>query len=134
MTSERISLRLIVLAWNIKTLQIITHLVQNSILKVFGSNVRYFYLSHRPGILVGPLRKVPEWEPSNWTMKASLTRHGRSGAPHYSLYSRTQSAKAFNTPGPGTYRNEKVTVVHKGAPKYSLSSRAKSGGTSKTPG
>ena len=67
-------------------------------------------------------------------MKASLTRHGRSGAPHYSLYSRTQSAKAFNTPGPGTYRNEKVTVVHKGAPKYSLSSRAKSGGTSKTPG
>ena len=70
----------------------------------------------------------------NRTEKASLTRHGRNGAPHYSLYSRTQSAKAFNTPGPGTYRNEKVTVVHKGAPKYSLSSRAKSGGTNKTPG
>lgn len=81
-----------------------------------------------------PQSLVVHGQPSNWTMKASLTRHGRSGAPHYSLYSRTQSAKAFNTPGPGTYRNEKVTVVHKGAPKYSLSSRAKSGGTSKTPG
>ena len=139
MTSEKISLQHIVLVSSIEILQIITHQVQNSISKVIGS----ILLSSstvprtvfgRSRTVFGSSRTAREWQSSNWTVKASLTRHGRSGAPHYSLYSRTQSAKAFNTPGPGTYRNEKVTVVHKGAPKYSLSSRAKSGGTSKTPG
>merc|ERR1712113_614689 len=86
----------------------------------FGVKHKNFTNNHSPG--------------PKFNIEASLTRHGRSGAPHYSLYSRTQSAKAFNTPGPGTYRNENVKVTHKGAPKYSLSSRAKSGGTNKTPG
>ena len=69
-----------------------------------------------------------------FNIEASLTRHGRSGAPQYSIYSRAKSAQIFNTPGPGTYRNEDVKASFSAAPKYSLSSRAKSGSSKKSPG
>ena len=66
--------------------------------------------------------------------KASLTRHGKGGAPQYSIYSRTKSAVAFNVPGPGTYRNENVKMAYKAAPNYSLASRAKSSNANRSPG
>ena len=50
------------------------------------------------------------------------------------MYSRSKSATAFNTPGPGTYRNEDSRAAHKAAPAYSLTGRAKSGYSNKTPG
>jgi len=86
----------------------------------FGLRHKSFTNSHSPG--------------PKFNIEASLTRHGRSGAPQYSIYSRAKSAQIFNTPGPGTYRNEDVKASFSAAPKYSLSSRAKSGSSKKSPG
>merc|ERR1711892_1224055 len=51
----------------------------------FGLRHKSFTNSHSPG--------------PKFNIEASLTRHGRSGAPQYSIYSRAKSAQIFNTPG-----------------------------------
>ena len=112
-----------------------THDPRKNIAPSFSFGIRHkeFTNNHSPG--------------PKLNIESSLTRHGRSGAPQvtrfidficwfskYSMYSRSKSATAFNTPGPGTYRNENVRASHKAAPAYSLTGRAKSGYSNKTPG
>jgi len=99
-----------------------THDPRKNIAPSFSFGVRHkeFTNNHSPG--------------PKFNIESALTRHGRNGAPQYSLYSRSKSATAFNTPGPGTYRNEDVRASHKAAPAYSLTGRAKSGYSNKTPG
>lgn len=86
----------------------------------FGVRHKEFSNNHSPG--------------PKFNIEASLTRHGKGGAPQYSIYSRTKSATQFNVPGPGTYRNENVKINTKAAPNYSLASRAKSSNSKRSPG
>nr|AGI41309.1 outer dense fiber protein 3 [Cerebratulus lacteus] len=53
-----------------------------------------------------------------------ITRFGLDGSPQYSLHDRTQSARPFKTPGPGTYSPEKSGAsASKQHPQYSFGSR-----------
>ena len=64
-----------------------------------------------------------------------LSRAGRSGEPHYSLYSRPNDPKRFSTPGPGKYSPEKAGMSSRfSAPAYSLRSRTKGSKFDKSPG
>lgn len=71
----------------------------------------------------------------SYLVNPRISRHGHSGEPHYSLYSRPKDAKRFSTPGPGKYSPEKAGAsAHFSAPCYSLRSRTKGSKFDKSPG
>ena len=64
-----------------------------------------------------------------------ITRAGKDGTPHYSLYSRPQDVTVFNVPGPGAYSPEKVgPSAHFQAAKFSFGNRTKLRNSDKNPG
>jgi len=54
-----------------------------------------------------------------------ITRSGKDGTPHYSVYGRQRDTSYFKTPGPGAYCPENAGASAKGrlAPAYSFGSR-----------
>ena len=57
-------------------------------------------------------------------VESPYTRHGKNGAPQYSILGRPRPDTIHVTPGPAHYNNEKVPPLrHPNPPKYSMSSR-----------
>ncbi|XP_075929241.1 ciliary microtubule associated protein 1A-like isoform X3 [Petromyzon marinus] len=87
----------------------------------FGARHAHFKEDTSPG----PCYLVP----------SALTRTGRAGTPHYSLYGRPREPGLFKTPGPGSYSPERAgTAAFRSAPSYSLTARTDSFHRDQTPG
>ena len=56
----------------------------------------------------------------------SITRTGKDGTPHYSLYSRRKELEPFKTPGPGAYAPEQHSNPYSArAPTYTMGVRTR---------
>ncbi|XP_071792116.1 ciliary microtubule associated protein 1A-like [Asterias amurensis] len=69
-----------------------------------------------------------------YLIDSRLTRTGKSGDPHYSVYSRPRDVRVFSTPGPGRYSPEKAGQnAYRKAASYSFGARTKGSKHDKSP-